>query len=446
MFSVFDRRVALATGLLLTGAGAARAATPVRSASASATGIVPDAPGDQTAALQAAIDQTAARGAVLTLAPGRYRVSGLAFRPGTRLVGHGAILSASAPGPVARAIAADGLNLDGVTLDGAHAATDVLVVESSRDVAVTGVTIANSAGTGLRLIRVAGRVVGCTFSGHGSVALWSTDAAGLEIAANTITDCGDNGILVWRSTRGNDGTRIADNRITKIRNRSGGTGQFGNGINLYRADRVTVSGNRIADCAYSAVRANEASDVIITSNGASRIGEVALYVEAADERQGAAGFEAAIIANNTVADAASGIVVTNYNNGGRLAVVQGNIVRGLTRREHEPRDKRGEGICVEADAIVSNNVIEGAPTCGIMIGWGRYMRDVVATGNVIRAAHIGIAVSGDPATGRCLLNANLISGAKEGAIRLMDHAKPIGSDLASGTTRGNVIVTGTVVS
>jgi uncharacterized secreted repeat protein (TIGR03808 family) len=448
VFSPFTRRSALGAGLVLASVPAASAATPTKQPVRAPLALVPDLPSDQTAALQAAVDEAASRGVVLALAPGRYRVSGIALRAGTRISGPSAVLQASAPGPVARAVEAHGLRLDGVTFDGGHSpgSADVLSIAASRDITISGITVKNGAATGLRLIGVAGRILASTFTGHAGAALWSTDAMGLEIASNTISDCGDNGILVWRTARGDDGTQITGNRISAIRNRSGGSGQYGNGINLYRADRVTVSGNRIADCAYSAIRANEASNVILTGNGATRIGEVALYVEAADERPGAAGFESAIIANNSVERAATGIVVTNFSNGGRLAVVQGNVVRTLLRREHEPRDKRGEGICVEADAVVSNNVVEGAPTCGLMIGWGRHMRDVVASGNLIRASRIGIAVSGDPAAGRCLLTANLIAGARDGAIRLMDHAKPIGSDLSAGTTRGNVIVSGTVVS
>ena len=40
--------------------------------------------------------------------------------------------------------------------------------------------------------------------------------------------------------------------------------------------------------------------------------------------------------------------------------------------------------------IRSGNVIEGAPTAGIWIGWGRHMRNVAATGNVVRDCGIGI--------------------------------------------------------
>ena len=70
-----------------------------------------------------------------------------------------------------------------------------------------------------------------------------------------------------------------------------------------------------------------------------------------------------VIANNLVAGAATGIEVTNFNDGGRLATVQGNVIRELFRREAEPIDKRGVGIAVEADTAVSGNTM-GEAICG----------------------------------------------------------------------------------
>jgi uncharacterized secreted repeat protein (TIGR03808 family) len=127
---------------------------------------------------------------------------------------------------------------------------------------------------------------------------------------------------------------------------------------------VIVSGNRIADCAFSAIRSNSGSNCQMIGNSCARLGEVALYAEFA--------FEGAVIANNIVDKAATGITVTNFNDGGRLAVVQGNLVRNLFFRK-DP-DSRGNGISIEADTVVSGNVIENAPGFGIAIGWVSYLR------------------------------------------------------------------------
>ena len=137
--------------------------------------------------------------------------------------------------------------------------------------------------------------------------------------------------------------------------------------------------------------------------------------------------------------------MTNFNEGGRLAVIQGNLIRNLFRREHEVEDKRGEGIGVEADAAVSGNTIEGAPTVGIQIGWGPYMRDVAATGNVIRGAKVGISITSAPDAGACLIANNLISKTQDGAIRKMNLGVTTGPDLArEPAILGRMTVTGNV--
>jgi uncharacterized secreted repeat protein (TIGR03808 family) len=311
-------------------------------------------------------------------------------------------------------------------------------LDATRNLALTDVTLTGSAANGLVLRRCSGRVTGTTVTRAALAGLLSLDAEGLSIESNRIADCANNGILVWRSTAGVDGTRVAGNRIERIGAAAGGSGQNGNGINVFRAAGVLVTGNRITDCAYSAVRANAASNVQMVANGAERIGEVALYAEF--------GFEGALIAQNLVDRAACGVSVTNFNEGGRLAVIQGNLIRNLVRREHEPVDKRGEGIAVEADAAVTGNTIEGAPTAGIVIGWGPFMRDVSATGNVIRKARVGIAVSRDPAAGSALVAQNLISETREGAVRLMDKGRLVGDDLVGvPPVGGRVQVAGNVV-
>ena len=59
---------------------------------------------------------------------------------------------------------------------------------------------------------------------------------------------------------------MVDNRIEDIDNRAGGSGQYGNAINVFRAGNVIVRGNRIRNCAFSAVRGNAASNLQIEGN------------------------------------------------------------------------------------------------------------------------------------------------------------------------------------
>jgi len=74
-----------------------------------------------------------------------------------------------------------------------------------------------------------------------------------------------------------------------------------------------------------------------------------------------------VIANNTIDGAAIGISVTNFEHSGRLAIVQGNLVRNLMRRPAgtNPDDVAGVGIAVEADAAITSDVVEQAPNAGM---------------------------------------------------------------------------------
>ena len=238
-----------------------------------------------------------------------------------------------------------------------------------------------------------------------------------------LREIGDNGIEILRNAVGPDGTIIIDNRIDKVHARSGGTGQYGNAINAFRAGNVLVRGNRISDCALSGIRGNSASGIQILGNSVTRAGEVALYSEFA--------FEGAIISQNVVDGARTGVSVANFNEGGRIAVVQGNIVRNLHNKAPygDPSDDGGIGIYVEADSVVNGNVVDKAPFAGIMTGWGKYLRDVAVTGNVVRNSFIGVAVSALPGSASTLIANNVISGSKRGAVVGMDHAKPVTPDL-----------------
>ena len=450
-----NRRSLLAAGAGLGAAGAAQTAragekAPQRDALRQisheiAAGLVPNTGRNLSAELQAAIDTAADKDVPLVLPPGRFIVSDLRLRAGTRLIGAArtTVLEFSGGPAFITADRADGIRLQGLVIDGAFKAHDATrgegLVSLSRasGIVIDDCEIRQGARSGLVLTACAGRVTNSTMTSMLDAGLKSLDAAGLEISSNTVTVCGNNGIQVWRSAQGEDATIVSSNRITKIRNAAGGTGEYGNGINVFRAGSVLVKGNRISDCSYSAIRGNAACNIQIVGNSCERLGEVAIYSEF--------GFQGALIANNIVDHAATGISVTNFNEGGRLAVIQGNLIRNLTRREHEKEDKRGEGIGVEADAVVSGNTIEGAPSVGIQIGWGPYMRDVSATGNVIRRSKVGISITAAPEAGTCLVANNLISDTKDGAIRTMSFGVITGPELAHETRgTGRLMLSGNV--
>jgi len=426
------RRELMLAGL---GAGLAAAAGPqVANARKESTpeafstyGVVPaDGSIDQTATLQEAADAAADSGTPLYLPAGTYSTARLTLKSGTHI--HGVpgltILRYASGGAILATEGTDNVRLTGLVLDGAQkplgADGALIVATDSTHFDLSDCRLMGSSEDGVVLRKVSGRVADCEISDIGKGALFSEDAKVLEIARNHVHDCGDNGILVWRSEAGEDGTIVTSNRIERIAAKSGGSGQNGNGINIFRAGAVLVNANRITDCAFSAIRSNSGSNCQMVGNSCARLGEVALYAEFA--------FEGVVIANNIVDQAAMGVSVTNFKQGGRLGVVQGNLIRNLFLRKDA--DTRGIGIGVEADTVVSDNVIEGAPAYGILVGWGNYLRDVSVTDNVIRNAHIGIGVAVSSSAGTAIITDNLITDAKDGAIRAMKGPTPVGPDLA----------------
>ena len=294
-----------------------------------------------------------------------------------------------------------------------------------RDFRMIDCEVAGSGGNAIWLEQVSGDISGNILTKTSATAVVSFDAKGLIVSRNTILGTNDNGIEILRTAIGDDGTLVADNRIEDIKAGPGGSGQYGNAINAFRAGNVIVRGNRIKNCDYSAVRGNSASNIQISGNSVSEVREVARYSEFS--------FEGAVIANNIVDGAAFGVSVCNFNEGGRIAVVQGNIIRNLLPKRPvgtAPDDDAGIGIYVEADSSVTGNVIENAPSFGIVAGWGKYLRDVVITGNVIRNAFAGVGVSVVDGAGTALVNNNVISETPRGAVVGLDHARAITTDLS----------------
>ena len=421
-------------GALAMPADAARAAplTSLFGRDATQFGVRPGSSEDQTRVLQRAIDEAARAQVPLALPPGIYRTGLLRLPNGSQLIGvRGATKLIFTGG--ASAIQGDGsdsIGLTGISFDGGNiplpSRRGLIHVLGGRDVRITDCEITASGGSGIWLEQVSGDISGNIFTNIAVTAVVSFDARGLSVSRNTIIGTNDNGIEILRTAIGDDGTLVTDNRIEDIKAGPGGSGQYGNAINAFRAGNVIVRGNRIRNCDYSAVRGNSASNIHISGNSVSNVREVALYSEFA--------FEAAIIANNTVDGAAVGVSVCNFNEGGRIAVVQGNIIRNLIPKRPigtAPDDDAGVGIYIEADTSVTGNVIENVPSYGIVAGWGKYLRDVAITGNVIRKALAGVGVSVVSGAGTALVNNNMISETPRGAVVGLDHARAVTSDLST---------------
>jgi uncharacterized secreted repeat protein (TIGR03808 family) len=452
----FNRRrligatAATTAGALAMPADAARAAplTSMLGRDATHYGVRPGSTEDQTRALQRAIDDAARAQMPLALPPGVYRTGMLRLPSGAQLIGVRGATRLVFTGGASRLLCegADSIGLTGLGFDGGGIALPtrrgLIHCLGGRDIRIRDCEVVASGGSGIWLEQVSGDISDNILTTIAVTAVVSFDARGLIVSRNTIVGTNDNGIEILRTAIGDDGTQVTDNRIEDIKAGPGGSGQYGNAINAFRAGNVIVRGNRIRNCDYSAVRGNSASNIHIAGNSVSDVREVALYSEFA--------FEAAVIANNTVDGAAVGVSVCNFNEGGRIAVVQGNIIRNLVPKRPigtAPDDDAGVGIYIEADSSVTGNVIENAPSYGIVAGWGKYLRDVVISGNVIRKAHAGVGVSVVSGAGTALVNNNMIAETTLGAVVGLDHARAVTADLsADGAQRfAQVMVGGNAV-
>lgn len=383
---------------------------------------------------QKALREATAAGQPLVLDAGTYTVDGIRLPEGATIVGRPGLtrLRGETGSPI---LVAEGLRrarLEGLVLDGTAAADGegpgVVVARRVAGFRMNDCEILGGGVHALALEGCGGRIERSTFGAAAQAGIFALDSTGLGIESNDVRDCRNGGILVWRSAPGEDGTRVVGNRIARIAALGGGTGQNGNGVNVYRAGSVMVAQNVMTDCAFSAIRANGGSNLQVLGNQCLRSGETAIYAEFA--------FEGAIIANNIVDRAAHGVSITNFDHGGRLATVTGNIVRNLSTKGPYVSDPPGFGcgIFVEADAAVTGNVVENAPLAGVGVGFGPFLRDVVVSANTIRQVGFGIVVSVVEGAGPVMLTDNLIRAARRGAIVGFRHAVPATGDLVAGST------------
>ena len=365
---------------------------------------------DQSRAFQAILDNASDRDEDVFLPAGTYRIADVRLPARVRLFGVEGATRIVLTGNTAllHTQASERILFDGLTFDGVNRSNDLfeglLDLRNVPSVTVRNCTITGAGKHGLYLEQCGGRVQSNTITGAMEAALWSVNAQGLTISDNVVSDCSNGGIWVHRWQPGHDGSMVTANRVSRIGSTNGGTGQWGNGINVFRADNVMIANNTIEDCAFSAIRSNSGSNVQITDNHCRESGETAIYAEFQ--------FQGAIITGNVVDGAANGISVVNFNEGGRLAVVSSNLVRNLKATGPYPPDDPGfgTGIAIEADTSCTGNVVENAPLYGIHIGWGEFMRNVVATGNVIRDCATGIAVTTVEGTGTAVVTDNVIGG------------------------------------
>lgn len=387
-------------------------------ANANELGLRPATIDDQSRTLQRILNEAAEADKPVFLPPGNYFVSNILLPARTRLMGvpGASRLIYSGAGHFLIGENAAHIELTGLMIDGAnrglHSYAEAAVRISNTDhVVIDNCQVLGSIEKGIHIDRSKGRIERSRISGAaGDCGIYGFENRGLSILNNEVSDCLNGGILVHRWENGPDGTIVTGNRVSRIGAANGGTGQWGNGINVFRAANVMIANNQISDCAFSAIRSNTGNDVQITGNTCLRSGETAIYSEFE--------FQGAVVSANIIDGGARGIAIANFLQGGRLAVVQGNLIRNINNPPpYEETDHLWfEGISVEADTVVTGNVIEDAMNYGIMLGWGPYLRDVVVTSNIIRGSKTGIYVSVVEGAGPTHIADNTITGATQGAV------------------------------
>jgi hypothetical protein len=132
--------------------------------------------------------------------------------------------------------------------------------------------------------------------------------------------------------------------------------------------------------------------------------------------------------------------------GCRFAAVQGEAVKaeGAVSITANQVSRCSTGIALGGNGIVNGNVVTGASAMGLRLGGSGEAGQIVATGNNIHDCAVGIGVS---ASGETLFaSLNLITGAKNGAVRAFDGQKLLGPDLARESSEAylNLTVAGNV--
>jgi uncharacterized secreted repeat protein (TIGR03808 family) len=357
---------------------------------------------------------------VVQLGAGTFKVSRLTIQNNITIVGvPGATqLLAPAGGEIFAIGTSSSVILQGLGMVAKGKSGTIVTAENVERLVVEGCSFSGGE-AGMRISACGGRIVGNRFQFHNDVGFQSIDSKGIHISGNRVSDIGNCGIQVWQTEKREDGSIVTDNFISRIDVKSGGNGQNGNGINIFKAGNVTVSNNRITDCAFTGIRNNSGANSVITGNSISRCNEVALFVEF--------NHDGSVVADNIIDTASQGIEIVNFDVGGRLSQCTGNVCRNLTGVDPEGLPLGG-GILCEADVIVANNLVDVAKSYGIRLGWGPYGRNLQASNNTIVGCSRGIEFS-LAAPGPYVMTNNIITGASLGAIVGMDHREPVTSDL-----------------
>jgi uncharacterized secreted repeat protein (TIGR03808 family) len=228
--------------------------------------------------------------------------------------------------------------------------------------------INGSAIHGIYLNATGGKIRNNLIGSAASTGIFSLDAAtgGMTIENNDIVDSGNNGVLIWRSSVGGDNSQVFRNTIGNTGASSGGTGQYGNGINVFRANFVILESNSIYGSTFSAIRLNSSSFCQVLGNNSYGSGENAIWVECPGA--GGNGYAGGVVANNIIDTTGGGIFVANTTDGGHRVVVSNNQISNVVIQTVIPGyQSGGRAMQGEGDVLFVGNQIDGVADWGIAL-------------------------------------------------------------------------------
>jgi uncharacterized secreted repeat protein (TIGR03808 family) len=351
-------------------------------------GMAANSGNDETQRFQAAINDAQAKQLPLFIPGGSYHIGTVDITAPLALyssAGRAIFLGISAQAPCiniapSRSGSSIGpVRISEITMDGTNSpsrSSRLGLIDASR---VNNLTIERcmfraSNVSGINLSQVTGSISGNVVDGAKETSIASRDST-VTIDGNTVTNSGNQGIAVSRSKIGDDHSIVSNNRISNTRANRLGSGAYGNAILVYRAGKVSVTGNKIEASAFSAIRANSGSDIQVIGNETTGNQECAIYIEAPDATDT---YNGCTIANNVIYDCGGAINVVNQNYGGRRGIVTGNqIVGAINKRIVDGTytyETWGTGIAACADVVVCDNIIETCESWGIILDPTNYAR------------------------------------------------------------------------
>lgn len=361
--------------------------------------------------------EAARKGAAVALPAGRIELLGLDLPDGTILTGvpGRTVLALSGLGPLLSASMARKITLEGLVLEGSAGFVDkgkgLLDFSDVVGLSIRGCVIQGSAAHGVKLTRCGGIFAQNHIVRAADAGFHSQDGLGMEIDGNHVSQCGDNGVVLWSTVAGRyDGARLRNTAIEDIYNRSGGNGPYGNGVLVWGAGSVRIERNVIRRCAYSAVRNNAGHSVEVIGNDCRDFGEKAMYAEY--------GARNSTFRDNRIENAGAGIAVANADRGTDGALVAGNLIVGM--RPSRPDSDFGPdmlwltGILVEKNAVVTGNRIVGSGWIGVALGgWRENLR---AEDNEISGVDYGVVFATGDSVGEATIIRNRIQARKAAVI------------------------------